>query len=74
MVDSSVAPIKLATVVRCASRILDGCMVTSRESNASAERDDRTWTVPLLDIEITADQHRVARLVAAYRRWLGIDR
>ncbi|HMU80291.1 MAG TPA: hypothetical protein PKA87_01835 [Microthrixaceae bacterium] len=41
---------------------------------ASAERDDRTWTVPLLDIEITADQHRVARLVAAYRRWLGIDR
>ncbi len=45
-----------------------------RGLTASAERDDRPWTVPLLDIEITADQHRVARLVAAYRRWLGIDR
>ena len=45
-----------------------------RGLTATVERDDRTWTVPLLDIEITADQHRVARLVAAYRCWLGIDR
>ena len=44
-----------------------------RGLTASVERDDRTWTVSLLDIEITADQHRVVRLVAAYRRWLGID-
>ena len=45
-----------------------------RGLTASAERDDRTWTVLLLDIEIAADQHRVARLVAAHRRWVGIDR
>ncbi|MCB9402720.1 MAG: hypothetical protein H6516_15370 [Microthrixaceae bacterium] len=44
-----------------------------RGLTASVERDDRAWTVSLLDIEITADQHRVVRLVAAYRRWLGID-
>lgn len=41
---------------------------------AVVESDARAWTVSLLDIEIAADQHRFARLVAAYRRWLGIDR
>lgn len=44
-----------------------------RGLTARVERDDRTWTVSLLDIDITADQHRLARLIAAYRRWLGLD-
>ncbi len=47
-----------------------------RGLTAAVQRDHRTWTVSLLDIEIEIDasQHRFARLVDAYRRWLGADR
>lgn len=40
---------------------------------ATFERDDRTWTVSLLDVEIPDGHHRFTRLVDAYRRWLGAD-
>lgn len=44
-----------------------------RGLTATVQRDGRTWTVSLLDIQVDAGQHRFARLDEAYRRWLGID-
>ncbi len=45
-----------------------------RGLTAAVQRDGRTWTVSLLDIKIDASEHRFARLVDAYRRWLDVDR
>ncbi len=39
---------------------------------AIIQRDDHSATVSLLDIEVAASEQRVTRLLAAYRRWLGI--
>lgn len=44
-----------------------------RGLTAIVERDGRTWTVSLLDIDIPDDQVRFTRLTCAYRRWLGTD-
>ena len=40
---------------------------------ATVERDDRSWTVSLLDIGVADSRTRLARLTDAYRRWLGVD-
>ena len=45
-----------------------------RGLTGTVERDGRTWTVSLLDLEIPAEQLRLSRLTRAYRRWLGMDR
>lgn len=39
---------------------------------AAVERDESTATISILDLDLTAADPTVARLVAAYRRWLGI--
>lgn len=40
---------------------------------AIIQRDDHSATVSLLDIEVSTSEHRAAsRLLAAYKRWLGI--
>ncbi len=44
-----------------------------RGLTAIVERDARTWTVSLLDIENPGDQVRLSRLTDAYRHWLGTD-
>lgn len=50
-----------------------------RGLTANVTRDDRTWTVSLLDIEVSdvevpdAAEVRFTRLTHAYRRWLGLD-
>ena len=44
-----------------------------RGLTAIVERDGRTWTVSLLDLEIPRNQVRFSRLTHAYRRWLGRD-
>lgn len=41
---------------------------------ATVQRDGRTWTVSLLDLDLNDDQARLSRLTYAYRRWLGMDR
>lgn len=43
-----------------------------RGLTATVKRDDRTWTVSLLDVEIAEGHQRFTRLVDAYRRWLGV--
>jgi hypothetical protein len=45
-----------------------------RGLTATVQRDGRSWTVSLLDLEIPDDQVRFTRLTRAYRRWLGMDR
>ncbi len=45
-----------------------------RGLTATVERDGRTWTVSILDIETPDDQVRFTRLAHAYRRWLGVGR
>jgi hypothetical protein len=39
---------------------------------ASVERDGTSATISILDLDFTATGQPVARIVAAYRRWLGI--
>ena len=39
---------------------------------ATVERDGSTAMISILDLDVTAGDPTVARLVAAYRRWLGI--
>jgi hypothetical protein len=39
---------------------------------ATVQRDATTTTISLLDVEIPASQPTANRLLAAYRRWLGI--
>jgi len=41
-----------------------------RELVATCRRDGRTYQVALLDIDLSADP-TTARLLAAYRRWIG---
>ena len=38
---------------------------------AAVERDRTSATISLLDLDVTETEKPVARLVAAYRRWLG---
>lgn len=45
-----------------------------RGLTATVQRDGRAWTVSLLAVQIDASEHRFARLVDAYLRWLGVDR
>lgn len=40
---------------------------------AIVEREGRTWTVSLIDLDIDEDQVQLSRLTNAYRRWLGMD-
>lgn len=42
-----------------------------RGLTATVERDDHTWTVSLLDVEVSENETRFQRLTRAYRRWLG---
>lgn len=44
-----------------------------RGLTATVEREDRTWTVSPLDVEIPDGHPHLAQLVSAYRRWLGVD-
>ncbi len=38
---------------------------------ATVERDGSSATISILDLDLTATDPAVIRLVAAYRRWLG---
>jgi hypothetical protein len=38
----------------------------------TVERDESTATISILDLDLTAADPTVDRLVAAYRRWLGV--
>jgi hypothetical protein len=38
---------------------------------AAVEREESTGTISILDLDLTEADPTVARLVAAYRRWLG---
>ena len=39
---------------------------------AAVERDGTSATISILDLDVTETEQPVARIVAAYRRWLGI--
>lgn len=40
---------------------------------ATVEREGRTWTVSLLDVDIPGEQIHLSRIAHAYRRWLGTE-
>lgn len=44
-----------------------------RGLTAAVKREGRTWTVSLLDVDISGEQVHLSRLAHAYRRWLGTE-
>jgi hypothetical protein len=60
------------SVVGVAVSVLRVGQAGNRELVATCRRDERSYEVALLDIDIGVDDPATARLLAAYRRWISL--